>query len=139
MANVIINDTNLTNIANAIREKNGGTTKYKPSEMANAILAISAGSFDIPESALANYVDNGYRFYGNGWAWFLTEYGDLMESPQNGGVSMFENNTTLKEIPFTFNLGGYIDKMFKNCTNLTTLPQDITPAVLNDVNINNVS
>ena len=43
MANVIINDTNLTNIANAIREKNGLTDTYKPSEMAGAILAITTG------------------------------------------------------------------------------------------------
>lgn len=43
MANVIIDDTNLTNIAAAIREKNGETTTYKPSEMADAIAAISTG------------------------------------------------------------------------------------------------
>ena len=43
MANVIINDTNLVNIANAIREKNGLTDTYKPSEMAGAILAIQGG------------------------------------------------------------------------------------------------
>ena len=44
MANVIINDTHLNNIASAIREKNGKTTKYKPSEMATAISAIETGS-----------------------------------------------------------------------------------------------
>lgn len=44
MANVIINDTHLNNIASAIREKNGTTTKYKPAEMAAAISAIETGS-----------------------------------------------------------------------------------------------
>lgn len=43
MANVIINDTNLTNIANAIREKNGTTNTYKPSEMASAITNLPTG------------------------------------------------------------------------------------------------
>jgi hypothetical protein len=43
MANVIINDTNLTNIAKAIRNKNGKSTKYKPSQMAAAINAIETG------------------------------------------------------------------------------------------------
>lgn len=43
MANVIINDTNLTNIANAIREKNGTTNTYKPSEMAAAITNLPTG------------------------------------------------------------------------------------------------
>lgn len=56
MANVIINDTNLTNIANAIRGKNGTTTTYKPSEMAAAITAISGGGggggSDVPAEAL---------------------------------------------------------------------------------------
>lgn len=44
MAIVTIEETNLTNIAGAIREKNGTQTAYKPSEMAAAIQAISAGS-----------------------------------------------------------------------------------------------
>lgn len=43
MANYIIQDTTLTNIANAIREKNGTEDTYKPSDMAAAISAIQAG------------------------------------------------------------------------------------------------
>ena len=43
MANVLVNDTSLTAIGNAIREKNGETTLYKPAEMATAITAISGG------------------------------------------------------------------------------------------------
>lgn len=37
MANVIINDTHLTDIADSIRNKNGTNNKYKPSEMSSAI------------------------------------------------------------------------------------------------------
>lgn len=43
MPKVLVSDKNLTNIANAIREKNGETTTYKPSEMATAIQNISSG------------------------------------------------------------------------------------------------
>ena len=43
MANVIIDDTNLTNIANAIRGKNGTQNTYLPSEMATAITNIPSG------------------------------------------------------------------------------------------------
>lgn len=43
MAKVLVTDTNLTNIGNAIRSKNGSSTKYKPSEMANAIESIQTG------------------------------------------------------------------------------------------------
>ena len=41
---VMIFDTTLKEIADAIRAKNGETTQYLPSEMAKAILAISGGS-----------------------------------------------------------------------------------------------
>lgn len=44
MAIVTINDEHLTNIAAAIREKNGTTDTYKPGDMAAAIAAIEAGS-----------------------------------------------------------------------------------------------
>lgn len=40
MSIVTINDENLKNIGNAIRTKIGSTSKYKPSEMANAISSI---------------------------------------------------------------------------------------------------
>lgn len=43
MANVLVQDTSLTAIANAIREKNGSTDTYKPAEMATAIQGIQAG------------------------------------------------------------------------------------------------
>lgn len=43
MAYKKINDTYLTEIADAIREKNGSTDTYKPSEMAVAISAIETG------------------------------------------------------------------------------------------------
>ena len=43
MANVVINDSHLTAIGNAIRTKNGSQILYKPREMAAAIEAIEVG------------------------------------------------------------------------------------------------
>lgn len=43
MARVIINESNLENIADAIRGKNGTQNTYTPSQMASAISAISGG------------------------------------------------------------------------------------------------
>lgn len=43
MANYVIQDITLTNIANAIREKSGSEDAYKPTEMAAAISAITTG------------------------------------------------------------------------------------------------
>lgn len=43
MARYTIEDTTITNIANAIREQNGSTNKYNPSQMPDAIRAIETG------------------------------------------------------------------------------------------------
>jgi hypothetical protein len=43
MARVLINESNLENIADAIRGKNGSSDTYLPSQMASAISNISAG------------------------------------------------------------------------------------------------
>lgn len=44
MSKVLVTESYLSDIGDAIRNKNGGTTKYKPSEMAAAIKAITAGN-----------------------------------------------------------------------------------------------
>lgn len=43
MSNVLVNDTSLTAIANAIRSKLGVSTTYKPGQMASAIQSIPTG------------------------------------------------------------------------------------------------
>ena len=43
MGKVLVTDTHLTDIANAIRDKKGSSDTYKPSEMASAIKNISGG------------------------------------------------------------------------------------------------
>ena len=50
MSKVLVNESSLTGIANAIRGKNGETTTYKPSEMAAAITAISSAAEPVIEA-----------------------------------------------------------------------------------------
>ena len=50
MSKVLVNESSLTGIADAIRSKNGSTDTYKPSEMAAAITAISGGGEPIIEA-----------------------------------------------------------------------------------------
>ena len=45
MTKVIINETTLYNIGNAIRTKNSSTTLYKPSDFANAIESLKSGKY----------------------------------------------------------------------------------------------
>lgn len=60
MANVFINDENLTDIANAIRSKNNTTTTYLPSEMAAAINNL----YDISDAtATENDIKSGISAY----------------------------------------------------------------------------
>ena len=56
MSKVLVNDTDLGGIANAIRRKNGGSTLYKPSEMAAAVSAIPTG---ITPTGTINITQNG--------------------------------------------------------------------------------
>lgn len=57
MAIVTIDDTHLTNIANAIRGKNGSSATYKPSEMANVISNIETGGGVVePEYTRVSYI-----------------------------------------------------------------------------------
>lgn len=45
MAQVLVTDSYLEDIADAIRDKNGGSATYKPAQMAPAILALPASSY----------------------------------------------------------------------------------------------
>ena len=82
MSIVTIDDSYFTDIANAIRGKNGETTTYKPNEMAAAISALSSGSGGITQwgkmffsstpsqinlsSIVADYSKIDFMFFGSG-------------------------------------------------------------------------
>ena len=59
MANVLVERSSLENIADAIREKNGTQTTYKPAEMADAITAISGGGITPSGTKNVNITQNG--------------------------------------------------------------------------------
>lgn len=101
MANVLVQDTSLTAIADAIRGKNGTETTYKPAEMAAAITAIPSGSGGgevvfknafITPTANATVIDlspwitddniNDWFIYGGLPYWGLIESGSLRAAVQ---------------------------------------------------------
>ena len=66
MANVLVEETSLSNIASAIREKSGGSATYKPGEMAAAISNLPTGGsssdnieFKIGEGLVRRYIQEG--------------------------------------------------------------------------------
>lgn len=57
MANVLVRESSLQSIADAIREKNGTENTYKPDQMGDAIKAISGGG--ITPTGTINITENG--------------------------------------------------------------------------------
>ena len=101
MANVLVNDTSLTAIGNAIREKNGETTTYKPSEMAAAITAISGGGGPDPIVITGN-ADN-YCAYSKLAMEYIRLYGNTITTENITSASDMFHNYRGETIPFALN------------------------------------
>lgn len=79
MANVLVEESNLSNIAQAIRGQNGGDATYKPSEMAAAISNLSVGGNEdviLTHSGSGEYVNNRITTLGSG-AFLQTNYSKI--------------------------------------------------------------
>lgn len=141
MPKVLVNDENLTNIANAIREKNGGTTVYKPSEMAEAISNIKTGGNTLETGFVINQVNSqGYMTdisicgmqyiptkYCVGYPFTYVKNVTFPKGVTSIGNDCFQGCTNLEltELPETINHIG--SNAFENCTNLvlTKLPSKL--------------
>ena len=67
MSKVLINDTTMTDIADAIREKDGSTAQMYPSEMAGKIQGISQGKKRlIPTAIMTNESASPLTIQGSG-------------------------------------------------------------------------
>ena len=127
MAKVLVNESSLTGIANAIRGKNGSTDTYKPSEMAAAITAISGGGGsgpDIPDSAFVISSDARNWDYNGKWDSFITAYADKWSTSNLTDCNSMFYETKLTSIPFDINLSSYpiLSSIFFS-SRLTVLPK----------------
>lgn len=137
MPNVLVNDDSLKAIGNAIREKNGETTKYKPAEMAAAITAISGGGSSgyVPTDEDLTYTGEvNYLFSRNQYNWLIEHYGDRIKTQDLKSISyMFFYSNMLKNIPFNLNLKLNtsnstirLSNIFQGC-GIATAPKIISP------------
>lgn len=101
MANVLVEETSLSNIASAIREKNGGSATYKPGEMAAAISNLPIGGNNgedafLTRSGSGDYVNDRIETLGGG-AFFLSNYSTITLSNVKiiQGSNAFYNNENL--------------------------------------------
>lgn len=122
MGKVLINDTTLTAIGNAIRSKNETTNTYKPSQMPNAIMNLSTG-IPLPFEVTG---DCYYRFSSIGWNNFISNY-EITTKDITTIRSMFSSNKTIQRVPFEINTGsswdGYADYVFNYCESLIEVPK----------------
>lgn len=93
MANVFINDSYFTNIANAIRTLNGLTTTYKPSEMAAAIDALDLST--VEDNLLASIIERSVTTISNSTATIIKEY--TLSYCSNLTSATFSAVTSIKE------------------------------------------
>ena len=120
MANtpVVVLDDTLTNIANAIRGKNGSSDKYKPGQMADAIDNIPAGGLGIPRE-VSNVVYKVPEVTSFSLPSNATDVGP------NALVFAFDGCTSLTSVdlsPLTAASGEQaLYLAFRNCTGLTSV------------------
>ena len=118
MATVITDDTNYTNIANAIRGKNGEATQYKPSEMAAAITNLPTGG-----GANFEITDASYLFYRNARIDVINELLALCKNVIDTEC-MFNGCSALTSLDLSsFNTSKVtnMQDMFNGCSALTSL------------------
>ena len=105
MSKVLVNESSLIGIANAIRGKNGSADTYKPSEMAAAITAISGGGSgpEIPDSAFVISGNARNWDYNGKWDNFITAYSDKWSTSGLVDCNNMFHGTKLTSIPFDIN------------------------------------
>lgn len=115
MAKGLIEEQTLTDIANAIRSKNGASTQYKPSEMAGAIENIPTGSTSSMAPTSISF--DSYKLQ-------TLDLSSLDTSNITDMGSMFSFCTTLSSLDLSkFNTSKVTEMnlMFYFCATLTTL------------------
>ena len=128
MPNVLVNDDSLKAIGNAIREKNGKTTKYKPAEMAAAITAISGGGSSgyVPTDADLKLTGNCADLFASGkLKWIIDNYGNRITTQKITSTNGMFMRYIGDNIPFIINSDYQLDcqNMFQNAGIEGTLPK----------------
>ena len=107
MAKVFIEESTLTAIGNAIREKTGKTELLDPALMSSEIASITTGGgsgLELPEEALTLTGDCSYRFAKGGWDWFIETYGDRIVTKDITYIINCFDGSNVSEIPFVINI-----------------------------------
>lgn len=88
MAKVLVTDTYLSNIADAIRAKNGGSATYTPGQMAGAIAALPDAPVLVDKTIIQNGTYNASDDSADGYSQVVVNV------PSGGGASIEEWDLT---------------------------------------------
>ena len=122
MSKVFINESSLTSIGNAIREKTGNSELLSvPDGMVAAIESITTGggSAVLPEE-LRVITGNVQHLFSRDYATlYVNTYGKQLTTKDLVNPQMFYDNRTIEEVPFDLNIaGGYTNALFDTCQKL---------------------
>lgn len=110
MSKVLVNETSLTSIADAIREKNGTAETYTPSQMGAAIAAIEVGGGEDKVPNPLVYTGNcSYAFYKGHHDWLIENYFDRVKFENVNDMYQALGYTGLKKIPSVKQVDSVID------------------------------
>lgn len=130
MSKYVIDDTTLTAIADAVREKGGTAEKIKVSGLPDAIAEIETGSGGgegpTAEELTFSGVLDYWNYYGQ-WDSIIAKYNNLISFNNiSSAKQMFQysksedySNLTIESLSSSFDTTG----MFRECTKLKVLPQ----------------
>ena len=133
MANVLVNDASLQDIADAIREKNGSETTYKPREMGAAVRAIESGGgdginlsgftghYNLPTVAnLSNLILPDEATLSNNINYMSNMFQNATKN-SNGGYYV-----VLETVYLPNGIVSFSPSMFQNCAKLKNIYGDLT-------------
>lgn len=141
MSKVLVTESNLQDIATAIRNKNGSSDTYKPSQMASAITNIPGGGgtdwSEIGYSSEPSFVTSGFNYAKNiydNWDSSITNGKNMYNSDNNllffpnvdchnitDASYMFNSCGTLLEVPAVNFKPQDASYMFNSCTVLRNI------------------
>lgn len=101
MSKVFIQEDTLTNIANAIREKDGTTDPIAPQNMADAIINLPSGGEEVEPIVLTGNIS--HQASGAIASKYIELYGNTISTNNITNLNNTFYKTTLEKVPFAIN------------------------------------